>query len=444
MNCERHLEDYLSQWAASCPTKVAIICDGESITYQDLWEQVVHRSTQYRQAAGNAVIIRSSQSIGFLVSYFACHLAGKAIVPLESNCTDEKFNTIQQEINVYQIPQNVADILYTTGTTGRQKGIMISQKAITCNAENLLTAMQFTQDLLFIISGPLNHIGSLSKIWPTIMVGATLCITSGMKDMNTFLAAFQLPYNKVATFLVPSGIRMLLQFARKELTSLTEKIDFIETGAAPITQTDMEALCHLLPHTRLYNTYASTESGIICTHNYNSDYCMAGCVGKAMKHSNVIITKEGNVACKGDTLMEGYVGDEAMTRSVLHDGILFTSDQGRVDAEGRLHLTGRSGDIINIGGYKVNPLEVEDAALSFPTVSDCICTAASHPVLGTVLRLYIVPKDGSTLNKKALSTHLQQKLEHYQVPQLFSIANHIERTYNGKLNRKFYKEKLKD
>ena len=205
-----------------------------------------------------------------------------------------------------------------------------------------------------------------------------------------------------------------------------------------MSQADMESLCQLLPRTRLYNTYASTETGIICTHNYNSDYCMAGCLGRPMRHSSVFITPDGNVACKGDTLMEGYVGDEELTRKVLRDGVLYTSDCGRIDQQGRLHLTGRMGDIINIGGYKVNPIEVEDAALSFPAVADCICAPSPHPVLGTVLRLYVVPKADTVVNKKELATHLTQKLERYQVPQLFTITDHIERTYNGKLNRKFY------
>lgn len=436
-----YLEDYLHKWAGLHPTKPAIICDGETVTYSRLWEQATQLSLQYMQEAPRAAVIRSTQSIGFLVTYFACHLAGRAIVPLENDCSERKFNDIQNEISACSIPEQVADILYTTGTTGRQKGIMISHKAITADAENLISAMQFTEDLLFIVSGPLNHIGSLSKVWPTIMVGATLCITSGMKDMNAFIKTFRLPYPRIATFLVPSSIRMLLKFARKDLTALADRIDFIETGASPMPQVDMDELCQILPNTRLYNTYASTETGIICTHNYNSDYCVAGCLGKPMKHSAVFITPEGYVACRGETLMEGYVGDEALTASVLHDGTIITSDQGKIDGQGRLHLTGRSGDIINIGGYKVNPVEVEDAALTFPDVADCICTASPHPVLGTALKLYIVPKEGSILTIKTLSAYLTQKLEHYKVPQFYSITDHIERTFNGKLNRIFYHAK---
>lgn len=435
MHC---IEDYLNLWAEENPTKPAVICDGETLTYGQLWQKVVERSKEYKQTEGLAVFIRSTQTIDFLTSYFAAHLVGKAIIPLEEDCSEAKFNIIQQQVNACTIPVDVADILYTTGTTGQQKGIMISHKAIIADAENLISAMQFTKDLLFVISGPLNHIGSLSKIWPTIMVGATLCITSGMKDMNRFLQALSLPYPKIAAFLVPTSIRMLLQFARKEFSGIANKIDFIETGAAPMSQSDMEALCQVLPHTRLYNTYASTETGIICTHNYNSDYCVAGCLGRPMRHSSVFITPEGNVACKGDTLMVGYVGDEELTRKVLQNGTLFTSDCGRIDQQGRLHLTGRTGDIINIGGYKVNPIEVEDATLSYPAIADCICAPSPHPVLGTVLRLYVVPKNDTVINKKELAAHLTQKLEHYKVPQLFSIVDHIERTYNGKLNRKFY------
>ena len=209
-----------------------------------------------------------------------------------------------------------------------------------------------------------------------------------------------------------------------------------------MVQADMEALCRLLPHTRLYNTYASTETGIICTHNYNSDYCLAGCLGRPMMHSHIFITPKGNVACQGDTLMEGYVGDEELTRSVLQEGTLFTTDCGHIDKHGRLHLTGRQGDIINVGGYKVNPTEVENAALSHPAVADCICTAAPHPVLGTALRLFVVPKDDNAISKKDLAAYLTKKLEHYQVPQLYTITDHIERTYNDKLNRKFYQTNI--
>jgi len=73
--------------------------------------------------------------------------------------------------------------------------------------------------------------------------------------------------------------------------------------------------------------------------------------------------------------MKGYVGDETLTRQVLRDGTLHTSDTGHLDEQGRLWLDGRLGDVINTGGYKVSPVEVENAAMSHPAVADCICTS---------------------------------------------------------------------
>ena len=151
---------------------------------------------------------------------------------------------------------------------------------------------------------------------------------------------------------------------------MADKIDFIETGAAAISQSDMESLCRLLPKTRLYNTYASTETGIISTYNYNDGKCMAGCLGKPMKHSEFFITEDGHIACKGDTIMSGYVGDPEKTSTVLRNGIIYTSDMGVIDDEGMLHLKGREDDVINVGGFKVSPVEVEDVALSYYGIND--------------------------------------------------------------------------
>ena len=200
----------------------------------------------------------------------------------------------------------------------------------------------------------------------------------------------------------------------------------------------MEKLCALLPNSRLYNTYASTETGIIATHNYNSDVCVAGCLGKAMKHSKFFITDEGSVACSGDTLMSGYIGDSEMTACVMRNGVIYTADCGRIDECGRLHLTGRADDIINVGGFKVSPSEVEDAAMAFDGIADCICIAAQHPVLGTVTKLLYVAPDGCEIDLKALASFLKSKLEAYKVPMFYSREEKIQRTYNGKLNRKYY------
>ena len=434
MNC---IERYIERNATLYPDKTAIVCDGEHCTYSMLQERISRKAAALQAAGyreGQIVCLRALPTTDYLVAYFAYHVAGCVVAPLEKDLPEVSFQKIADELCPHSVPKGSADILYTTGTTGRSKGVIISHDAIIADAENLIDGQGFSHDLAFVVNGPLNHIGSLSKLYPLMMLGATAIIVDGLKDLNRFFDAFQYPAPKMATFLVPASIRMLLQFGAAQMAALADKMDFIETGAAAISQTDMAALCRLLPKTRLYNTYASTETGIISTYNYNDGRCVAGCLGRPMKHSEIIITDKGLIACKGRTLMTGYVGDNQ--RSTLD--VVYTSDMGLLDADGMVHLTGREDDVINVGGFKVAPTEVEDAALAFPDVEDCVCIPVDHIITGKALKLLVVMKDGKALDRKALALHLKTRLEAYKIPMLYSQIDKVERTFNGKINRKHY------
>lgn len=435
------IESFIEQNATKYPDKTAVVCNQEECTYLALWEKINKRADELADAnyqKGQIVCLRAYATIDYLVDYFAFHLIGCVVAPLEKDLPDTSFHKISQKLCSNVVPEGSADILYTTGTTGKSKGVIISHQTIIADAENLIDGQGFTHDLGFVVNGPLNHIGSLSKIYPVMMLGATLIIVDGLKDFNNFFDAFDFPAPKMATFLVPASIRILIQFCEKRLSSLSNKMDFIETGAAAISHSDMKSLCRILPNTRLYNTYASTETGIISTYNYNDGKCEAGCLGRPMKHSQIIITDKGLIACKGKTLMTGYVGDPERTASVLKDGVIYTSDIGRLDAEGMLHLMGREDDVINVGGFKVAPTEVEDAALSFPDLKDCVCIPVDHLITGKALKLLVVMKEGKDLNRKALALFLKSKLETYKIPLLYSTIDKVERTFNGKINRKYY------
>ena len=431
------LVDYLEQNAQRYPDKVAVVCGEQSLTYAQLWQEVERRACDFRPH--EVVCFRSSQNIDFLVTYLAVHLADSVAAPLEHGMPESLFLEVKARLQTSDVPDGIADILYTTGTTGQSKGVMVSHQAMIADAENLIAGQGFSHDLVFVAHGPLNHIGSLSKSWPVIILGATLHILDGLKDASTFFDAFR-QEGRYATFFVPANIRFLLAFDAKRFAALADRLEFVESGGAPLSHADMLHLCELLPHTRLYNTYASTETGIIATYNYNDGRCLAGCLGRPMPHSCVMITDEGKIACQGDTLMSGYLGDETLTAGILHDGTVFMSDYGRIDDEGMLHILGRENDVINVGGYKVAPTEVEDVTMEFPGVTDCICIAAEHRVIGMALKLLVVMSPGTSLDKRSLARHLATRLEPYKVPILYEQVATIARTYNGKLDRKYYAE----
>lgn len=429
------LEDYLAQDAQRYPGKAAVICGNERLSYAQLWLQVQQRSVAFSR--GKVVGFRSSQTLQFLIDYLAIHLAGGVAAPLERDMPERLYTEIVDHLSSCEVPEGTADVLYTTGTTGHSKGVIISHRTIVANAENLIAGQGFTHNLVFVIHGPLNHIGSLSKIYPVILQGGTLHILDGLRDADAFFAAFA-QAGKYATFLVPANIRFLLSFDARRFASLADRLDFIESGGAPLSQSDMQQLCQILPRTRLYNTYASTETGIIATYDYNDGRCVAGCLGRPLPHSRIIITPEGLIACQGATLMTGYIGDQELTAAVKRGDTVFMADYGRLDEEGMLHIMGRQNDVINVGGYKVAPTEVEDAAMAFEGVKDCICISAEHPVMGRALKLLVVMDGDVKLVKKDFARFLATRLESYKVPLLYEQVAHVERTYNGKLNRKFY------
>lgn len=436
------LEDYIERNAGLYPQKTAIVCGTDMCTYETLHARVIARAAALEEKGfrnGQVVCLRAEPTVDYLITYFAMHKIGCVVAPLERDIPDEAFGQIAETLGAHSVPEGTADILYTTGTTGKSKGVMISHRTILADAENLIGGQGFSHELAFVVNGPLNHIGSLSKIYPVILLGATLIIVDGLKDINRFFNAFNYPAQKMATFLVPASIRILLQFSADKLAAYADKLDFIETGAAAISQSDMETLCRLLPNTRLYNTYASTETGIICTYNFNDGKCQAGCLGRPMRHSQVIITHDGLIACTGATLMSGYIGDPERTATVLRDGVIYTSDIGYLDADGLLHLKGREDDVINVGGFKVAPTEVEDAALSYAGLKDCICVSVTHPITGRALKLLVVMMDGQPLDKRAIALHLKGKLEPYKIPMLYEEVETVRRTFNGKIDRKFYK-----
>ena len=435
------LEGHIEQYANLTPDKAAIICEGRTLSYSLLWQSIQEKASRLKAEGlreGEPYVFVTTQNEHFVVTYCAVHLCGAIAVPLEASMPQERQQQIRDEVNGKSSNCKCSDILYTTGTTGQAKGVILSAEAWNANAENLTDRLGFSQEQLFIICGPLNHLGSLSKIYPTLMNGATLYIMEGLKDLDAFFSVFELPYQKFATFLVPSSIRMLLQVASKNLAAVASKIDFIETGAAPISQADMERLRQVLPSSRLFNTYASTETGIVCSYEFSKYGCEPGLLGKPMKHSSVRINEDGRVVCSGATIMSGYWGAPELTAQVLINNEIYTSDIGTINSQGMLRLQGRQGDVINVGGYKVNPTEVEDAVSGFEPIADCICIPAQHILLGTVPKLLYVPKPSQEVKPKDIADFLRGHIENYKIPLLYEAVENIKRTYNGKLDRKAY------
>ena len=417
--------EYVANVVERYPKDLAVICHDEEMTYAQLWTAAETEAQRLREVEhvlrGQYYYQSCTQDIAYVVRFIALHMIGA-----------------------------LSDILYTTGSTGRPKAVLLSEEGIVANAENLIDAHGYHHGMVFVVCGPLDHFGPWSKMLPVFMTGATLHILDGLKDLESLFDALRPAHS--ATFLVPSAIRMLLQLNENRLAALADSIEFIETGAAPMATSDMDRLRELLPRTRLFNTYASTETGIVCTYQFHLPSAegregeapkpiLQGCVGPMMKHAMVSIGPKGNICVSGPMLMAGYLNDDGEGNLHLDSvGEMFvTADLGYFDDEGRLFLTGRSNDFINVGGLKLSPVEVEDAAAGFPSIEDCICIPESHPLMGQVPKLLLTLREGTTFNKRELACYLKEKLiETWKVPMRYEVVEEIRKMPNGKKNRRSY------
>ncbi len=481
--------EYLSEHAANTPDKVAIVVKGEDTTYKELYSLVRGYCAYLKEKGvkkGDRIAVVTSQNLEHVVLYLAIHLSGGVIVPLERGVPDESIRRIIERMDVnfliaktqisegvivlerdniietakkyftedlsFEFPHETdsADILFTTGTTGVSKGVEIQHKALTATAENASFGCEYKKDTVVIVPGPLNHASGLRKIVTTIINGSAIYILNGMTSIKRFFDALDYPKGTIACCLPPSAIRTIFQTTKEKIGEYANIIDFIESAGAPLPEADKERLCRLLPKTRLYNNYGSSESASVCMYDYNKNKGLQNCIGKCMPNAEVIIVDEsgnqinsskenmGFLACKGDINMKGYVNDAEATAKVLKDGAIHTNDIGFIDENGYVYIIGRKGDVINVGGMKVAPTEVESAMLESENINDCICIGVDDPIAGKTLKLLVVVSENSEFNPRELRNFLSTKLESYKVPLQYEQVDKIERTYNGKLNRKFY------
>lgn len=472
------------------PNKIAIVSGGKEYTYSELFDLIKGYSIYLNGLdlnRGDMIIAKSNQSINYVVTYFASHLAGLEITTVEKNISIDALYKMSEIVGAKAISTKVeehdgskdyiyidsldvlnhvedtdgelifpketdmADILFTTGTTGVSKGIELTHKAAVCGAENMAYGAHMARHTVLICPNPLSHSNAIKQLAATMISGGTFYILDGITDLNAFFNALNYHSRKVSIVLPPSGIRTIFQLAKDEFASYSDRIEYLMAATAPLPEPDRETLRQMFPNSRLYNHYGCSESSTISIYDFNKYKELKNCVGIPTPNTNVMFVDDsrniiksskdnmGLLAVSGGTVMVGYYKDPEQTAEVLVDGIVYTKDIGYIDENGFVFIIGRNDDVINVGGLKVAPTEVESAAMGLDSIADCICVGVKDDVSGQALKLLVVPSSGTKMNVNTISSYLTEKLENYKVPHQYEEVDHIERTYNGKLNRKYYK-----
>ena len=460
------------------PEKTAIIATDRTVTYKELWELIVSSAALLKKNGlekGQRVILEADHTVEFMALCYGIHLAGGVHVPVEHNAPADRVSDISREIDPslvltgnhpleklgttleelsaaedYEIEfpseDMLQEILFTTGTTGKSKGVMITHygQMNMCQSQNAV--LDYSIDNMWLIPTPMNHAAGLRKTHMSMVRGSSVLLMSGFTNLKLFFDNIK-NYGVTSIYLPPAGVHYILMLAAKELAKYDEQLDFIYSSSSALPGGDKEKLIALLPSVRKFDAYGGSEVGAVCYIDYNSVTSDTKCVGKANPGVDIYIVDEnynrmdataenpGIIAIRSNTVTAGYWNEPELTANTIKDGVIYMTDLGYIE-NGYLYLVGRRDDVINVGGLKIAPTEVEDIALRHPMVDECVCIPFEDRIFGKVVKMLVKVNEGYELKTDELSAYLADKLEAYKVPKFIEAIDEIPRTFNGKIDRK--------
>ena len=245
--------------------------------------------------------------------------------------------------------------------------------------------------------------------------------------------------------LVPAGIDLILRMTRDRLGDAREHLRYIEIGSAAMPLETRRKLMELLPRTRICHHYGLTEASRAAFLEYHADCEHLASIGRPSPNVEMAVRddddrdvpagQEGQIVVRGGMVMQQYWKEPELTRDALRHGWLHTGDRGHCDADGYYYLSGRQGDVVNVGGRKVNPEEVEQALNGHPAVAESACVGVADPqgVLGQCLKACLVLR--SDVRDEQLIEWLRSRVEEYKIPRVWQRVEAIAKTPSGKIQR---------
>lgn len=476
--------------AAGTPERYALIDPKNTHTYAAFLEEIYAAAAGLKALGldtGDRIVCECSQDASFMALNLACSLTGYVFVGVERKVADQRLTEISQQTEAALVltlrdrpdlpgrhmtmkafladagaadadkvrslpdpqPEAVCEILFSTGTTGKSKGVLLTNRANVANAQNIIAGTEMEADSVEVMPLPLNHAHGLRTAYAHLLNGSTCLILNGITLPRVVLNKME-EFGANAMDLTPSAAEMLIQTTGEKLHALSSGIRYIEVGAAFLPESTKEKLRTCFPSSRLYNFYGSSESGRCCVLNFAKVTDRPGCIGKPVPNAAFLFLDEdgnaissdaehtGILACRGTMNMTGYWNEPELTKETLRDGYVITADLSYMDSEGYVYVLGRRDDVINYKGIKISPDEIEEAALTCSFVADCACIPLKDELAGQVPKLFVVldPAREADYSEEALYEYLKTRIDDNRMPRQIEVIGEIPRTYNGKIQRR--------
>lgn len=340
---------------------------------------------------------------------------------------------------------DVAMIVYTSGTTGRPKGVMLSHRNLYSNisAANELVGLTDADSILLVV--PFYFIHGRMQLLTHAMISGTVHVSGGFQFPSSVLD--ELLKHQVSGFSgVPYHFLTLMERTKLKSTPLPSLKYVLVTGGA-LAPSSLQELHAMIPTVGIHTAYGQTEASpritwlgpkVMFTKLGSAGVPLPGVTVETVdaRGEPVPNGEIGEVMARGPNIMTGYVsGDERTSGRIDARGRLCTGDLGRFDADGYLYLVGRSSDMIKTAGERVFPKEVEDVIAAHPAVAENAVIGVKDPLLGEKIVALVVLREGSELSLKSLREHCVASMAFVRAPRELKVVAAFPKTASGKINK---------
>lgn len=478
------------------------LADGTKVTHKAFLEkaaQFAHVLTDAGLAVGDRVAVQVEKSGASLAIYAACVQAGFVFLPLNTAytadevqyfvensgarvfiCDPSKSDALQSVADsadaqldtldangagsftdkaaakgtvfktVARGDDDLAAFLYTSGTTGRSKGAMLSHKNLLSNSEVLVDLWQFTSDDVLLHALPIFHTHGLfvaSNI--TLLAGGSMIFLPKF-DLDVVIE--KLP-QATSIMGVPTFYTRLLSDARFD-KDLTAHMRLFVSGSAPLLAETHVEFEDRTGH-RILERYGMTETNMNTSNPFDGDR-RAGTVGFPLPGVELKVTDPntgetlpdgeiGILEVRGDNVFQGYWQMPEKTAEELREnGFFITGDMGVIDADGYVQIVGRNKDLIISGGFNIYPKEIEEVLDAQDGVLESAVVGVAHPDFGETPVGVLVPKAGMSPELDAIAAHLHDTLARFKHPRKLIVMDSLPRNTMGKVQKNLLRDELKD
>jgi len=493
MNQIKTIYNDILRAADAHPEKNAIISDQLSLSYSELLRQIGHLSHALARAGiqrGDRVAIGTVHKANTLMSIIAAMAVESIPVPLaESSMEDiskvlkdarpgilivdeaarHGIVTHQQEASLLCIEEvqkdkgsfcleperdisDVAIIFYTSGTTsGEKKGVLVTYGNLAATVNYMNDFMGLQSDIVEYVVPPINHAFGFGRCRAVFRAGGTLVFDDGVFSPAKALVALE-KHRCNAVSSVSTGFAILLEHYEKYFISATKNIKWVEIGSLYLEASLKKKLAGILVGAKVVMNYGLTEAMRTTLVDYKSELSKVETVGRPAPGVEVRIVNDagqelppamtGEIVIKGPNVAKGYWQKEAQWQERYSRGWLKTGDVGYLDRDGYVVFVGRKDDIINVGGKKFSPLDIEASLKGIlKNVPYCVCGVADPDgLLGEIPVLCVEGNENVSIMDVQRS--LREYVEEYQIPKRMCRFPTLPRTHNGKIKRNEIKEQI--